>query len=841
MQAFYTNVSRAGKFLLVRGHLADGKAFKERISYKPYHFVRCDTPSEYRDTDGNFVSRVDFDSMWDAKDFIEKYADVDNFPVYGFRRYEYNYIYDEYRNQKHDVTKVSVVYIDIECKSEAGFPRPEYADQELTAISLRKGDLKITLGVVDFVSNDPNLVYIKCRDEIDLIYKFLDAWEKLAPDVVTGWNVEFFDIPYLINRITNVLSEDVAKKMSPWNQLRSYSVKDKWGKESSSYEMIGITTLDLMAAYKKFSFKNQESYSLNHIAQVELKEKKLEYEGTLTTLYRDDPQKFIEYNILDNDLVFRIAKKTGLLEQIMEMAYDAGVNFADAFGSVLFWEVIIKNHLLKKGQVVRAVGKRNRKLAPIMGAFVKEPVPKLYKWVVGLDLDSLYPHLIMQYNISPETLVKRVRSLTNSMPISDILDGRLLQDHTIASNIAQGYGYTPNGMFFRNDVRGFLPELMDAYYADRKSFKKKMGKARAEKEKATDPIEITRLEADITRFNNIQMAKKIALNSAYGALSNEWCLWYDLDLAEAITYSGQLAIKWVAKKMNEYFNRLLKTKGLDYVIASDTDSAYLVLDKLVAATFGKDYDKKKVVEFLSKICEEKINPAINEFYDELAKMTNAYENKMSMKVESISETGMWTKKKRYALLMWWDEGVFLNEAAVKIKGLEAVQSSTPAICRTKIKKAVEHVLRGQKNELYDLVNKFEVEFKKASFMEVGATVAPSEIEKYDAGGGKVMPRAPIWVRGAIVYNFALRDHGLERKYRRINNGDKIKYSYMKTPNPYGQNVFAALDELPAELNMSGYIDYDKQFKVEFVGPVNKLANLAGWDIENMNTIESFFA
>lgn len=839
MNEYYTHVYRSGKFLLVRGRTSEGKAFREKVAYKPSHYVPSDDIADCTSLDGKKLRKIDFSSMWEARDFIKKYDGLDNFSIYGFNRYEYNFIYEKYRNQKTDLSKIVVVYIDIECKSERGFPRPEVADQELTVISLRKGDLRITLGTVDYVEHVPNIVYIKCKDEKDLIYKFIDAWKKLDPDIVTGWNIEFFDIPYLYNRITNVLGETEAKSLSPWGLVREYTVKDKFGKEDLAYELVGITTLDLMVVYKKFSFKNQESYSLDYIASVELDAHKVDYTeyGNLTTFYKENPQKFVEYNIEDNDLVFRIAKKTGLLEQIMEMAYGALVNFSDVFGSVLFWEVIIKNFLMDSNIAVKTSGKRNHKIGSIVGAFVKEPIPKLYKWVIGLDLDSLYPHLIMQYNISPETLHSRMRSLIEELSIEDILDGRLSENELVQSKIKQNCGYTPNGMFFDNSIRGFLPKLMDKYYADRKHYKGLLEVARREYELANS----TELEALITKYNNIQLAKKIALNSAYGALSNEWCSWYDLDLAEAITFSGQLAIKWVAKKLNESLNQMFGTYDIDYVIASDTDSAYLVMDKLVNKIFGKDeQDKTKIVKFLEKVCKQKINPLIKEIFDELTEITGAYENKMSMKVESISESGMWTKKKKYALLMWWDEGVLLSEPKVKIKGLKSVQSSTPKVCRDKIKKSVEYVLKEKKDELYSLVNDFEKNFLKMSFMEVASTITPSDIEKYADNKTVYGFKTPAHVRAALFYNKMIKENKLDRKYRKINNGDKIKWAYMKVPNPIGQNVFAVYDILPTEFKLEEYVDKTMQFNKEFIEPVNQLAKLAGWDIQNMNNLESFF-
>ena len=838
MKEFYTNVAVSRGQILVRGH-ADGVPFKERVDFSPTHYTITESETGFKSLDGDNLKPIKFDSITEAKNFTSKFSDVEGMrEVFGFDRYAYNYIYEKYRKMEYDTSKISVVYFDIECKSDKGFPSPDLAANELTAISLRKGDLTIVLGTVDYVEHKPDVVYVKCKDETDLIYKFIDVWKKFDPDIISGWNIEFFDIPYLVNRINTVLGEHVSKQLSPWNQVHAYTAHDKFGREQSSYTFVGISTIDMMAAYKKFSFKNQESFSLNYIAHVELGEEKTDYSEyeSLHDFYLKNPQKFIEYNIQDNDLVYRINEKTGLIDQIVELAYSAKVNFADAFGSVLIWEVIIKNYLEDKGIIVPTTRKRNHKKAPIMGAFVKEPVPGRYKWVVGLDLDSLYPHLIMQYNISPETLVQCIRALMERMPIEDILAGKIGTDDIISERLAKGYGYTPNGCFFRNDVRGFLPSLMDTMYTDRKSFKRRMTEAR--KQNNIDPS--PELETLITQLNNRQMAIKIALNSAYGALSNEYCMFYDLNLAEAITYSGQLAIKWIAQELNVYFNKLLHTVDKDYVIASDTDSAYLCLDELVKSVFPEGAPSETIVKFLEKINETKINPLIERTYERLREMTGAYEQKMSMKVESISEVGIWKKKKKYALAMWWDEGVFLKEVKVKIKGLEAIQSSTPELCRDGIKKALKFILFDEKDKLLQLIDDYELKFRAASFEEIAATAGVSDMEKYYDPNTIFKKGCSFHTRGALLYNKLIKEKKIDHLYQKIQSGDKIKYCYMKTPNPVQQNVFSVFNRFPKELGLEKYIDYDTQFEKEFKGPIDGLAQVVGWDINNNATLEAFF-
>ena len=400
--------------------------------------------------------------------------------------------------------------------------------------------------------------------------------------------------------------------------------------------------------YKKFTYKAQESYRLDYIAEVELGQKKLDHSefDTFKDFYTKGWQKFIEYNIVDVELVDRLEDKMKLIELALTMAYDAKVNYADVFYQVRMWDNIIYNYLKKRDIVIppKIRSDKNEKYA---GAYVKEPIPGKYDWVVSFDLNSLYPHLIMQYNISPETLLdERHPTATVDRILAEEINFELYKDNAVCAN----------GAMYRKDVRGFLPELMEKMYGDRVIFKKRMLQAKQEYEKTPTKA----LEKEIARCNNIQMAKKISLNSAYGAIGNQYFRYYKLANAEAITLSGQVSIRWIEQKMNEYLNKLLSTTEEDYVIASDTDSIYLNLGPLVDKFLGnKSGDKAAVVELLDKICEDKFEPYIDQCYQNLATYVSAYDQKMQMKRENIADRGIWTAKKRYILNVWDSEGVAL--------------------------------------------------------------------------------------------------------------------------------------------------------------------------------------
>jgi DNA polymerase elongation subunit (family B) len=314
---------------------------------------------------------------------------------------------------------------------------------------------------------------------------------------------------------------------------------------------------------------------------------------------------------------------------------------------------------------------------------VKDPQVGMHKWVMSFDLNSLYPHLIMQYNISPETLVSQNK-------IQKMSVDKLLNKEFDTTKLNKNHTITPNGALFRTDKRGFLPELMQSMYDDRVKYKRLLLQAKQEYENTKNP----KLLKDISKYNNIQMAKKISLNSAYGALGNVWFRYYDLLVAEAITTSGQLSIRWIERSLNKYLNELLATDNEDYVIASDTDSVYITFDKLVNKVFKKGTDTTKIVAFMDTIARDKIEPFIDQSYQDLAKYVNAYEQKMQMAREAIADKGIWTAKKRYILNVWDMEGVKYKEAQLKIMGIEAVKSSTPAPCRAKIKEGLSIIMNG---------------------------------------------------------------------------------------------------------------------------------------------------
>ena len=828
---FYTSVQQAGNTILVRGY-DHGRQFSDRVKFNPTLFLPTEKPSEWKTLDGKRVRPVLQGTIKDARQFVDTHKEMEDFPVYGQTRYNNQYILQEYPwdEMKFDMNQIRIFTLDIETGAENGFPDIETADQEILLISLKDSHTgRITVfGSRPYEAKDPDVDYLEFKTEVGLLKAFLHFWISNFPDVITGWNVQLFDIPYIIKRIERVIGEKESKMISPWKSILYREIYIK-GRKQIAYDISGISCLDYLELYKKFTYTNQESYRLDHICSVELGAKKLDHSeyDTFKEFYTKNWKKFVDYNIIDVRLVDQLDDKMKLIELAITMAYDAKVNFEDVYSQVRMWDNIIYVYLSKRNLVIppKHESRKDNKYA---GAYVKEPTPGIYDWVVSFDLNSLYPHLIMQYNLSPETL-KDHRHPTATVD-------RLLNKELELFDLC-GQTLCANGTFYDTNKRGFLPELMDKIYQERTIYKKRMLKAKQEYEKNPS----TDLKKEIARCNNIQMARKIQLNSAYGAIGNEHFRYYRLEIAEAITMSGQLSIRWIQNHMNEYLNKLLSTEKEDYVIASDTDSIYLNLGPLVDKFFSnKSGDKAAIVTILDKICQEKLEPFIERSYEELATYVAAYEQKMKMKRENIADRGIWTAKKRYILNVWDSEGVRYAEPKMKICGMETARSSTPAFFRDKLLKAYDIIINEDNDVLIDYIDKVKEDTKKEECVNIAFPRGVNGLKKYKSGSDIYSKGTPIHVRGALLYNHHVSRNKLTHKYPLIQEGEKIKFLYLKTPNPIQENVISFFQNLPPEFNVEKYVDFNKQFEKSFFEPLKNVLECIGWDYERSVSLLSFF-
>ena len=836
---FYTHVHVNKNKILIRG-IKDGRAYKKVVSYSPYLFIPSKTGNtKFRTVFGRAVDKMDFDSIYDAKDFSKTYDSTAGFNVVGSTNYLYNYIYDTFRGEiKYDPALVSVVSLDIETKigKEDIATAIETTPNEITGITISRSGHKTSFGLKPFDADGTGVKYYHCASEVDLLKSFVTVLNSVeySPDVLTGWNIEFFDVPYLVRRIMKVLGEDYVKQLSPWGMIRPYEVEVK-GRKIASYELIGLSVLDYLALYKKFTYSQQETYKLDHIAHVELDERKVDYKDlgytNLNDLWDRNHQLFMEYNIQDVELIDRLEEKLKLIELVFTLAYMAKVNYTDTLGSVKIWEVYIHNFLMDRNIVIEKSRSSNM-ATEFAGGYVKDVQVGMHNWVVSFDLDSLYPHLIMHYNISPETFIQRIPNFYS-------VDQLLKRDVSIDDDgHSMDFAYTANGCVYDREKQGFLPEIMEKLYAGRSVYKKQMIEVKKEYEKTKE----SNLLKEVARLNNLQMALKIFLNSAYGALGNRYFFWFDVNHAEAITLSGQLSIRWVSDDVNDYLNKLCGTKGVDYIVANDTDSLYVCLETLVEKFFDDQSDKEKIVTWLDKFCSTKLQEVINKSFEELATYLNAYQQKMRMKRETIADKAIWTAKKRYVMNAWDVEGVRYKEPKLKMTGIEAIKSSTPSSCRDAIKAALNIIMTKDEKTLQTYVADFKEKFKTLPFYEISAPRGVSNVDEYVARTGASLFRTgtPINAKGAILYNHLIKKLNLEDKYELIGNGDKIRYCYLKSPNPHGINVIACPGDLPGEFHLSRYLDHDLQFAKSFLSPMEIILNSIGWQSEQRSTLEDFF-
>ena len=844
MSNFYTNVICVGNNILYRG-VENGRRVKLRVGYTPTMFLPSKKETKWKTLHGEYLDEVPMGSIRDCRDFIKRYEDVENFKIYGNTRYEYAYIADEFKGAiDWDQTKINIAVIDIEVGSENGFPDPYKANEPITAIAVKTldGDMKV-YGCGSFNNNRDDVTYIKCRDEYDLCKRFLDDWKYNTPDIITGWNTRFFDIPYLINRFVKILGEDEMKYLSPWGivQERKSNIK---GRELISYEIYGISSLDYIELYKWFApgGKSQDSYRLDNIAYIELGKKKLSYDEfeNLHQLYKLNYQKFIEYNIVDVELIVELEAKLKLIELSLTLSYDTKSNYGDVFTQTRMWDAIIYNYLLERNIVVPP-NETSVKDGAFEGAYVKDPQVGVHNYVASFDLNSLYPHLMMQYNISPETIVEVGDYDANMRQIiSDGVNVDKMLTKEVDTSKLQGVTITPNGQFFRTDKQGFLPKMLEEMYEDRKKFKKMMISAKQEYEKETDANKKYELKKKIARYDNLQLAKKVSLNSAYGAMGSQYFRFYDLRLALGVTSAGQLSIRWIEEKINKYMNDLLKTNGVDYVIASDTDSIYLRLGELVDKVYSKKTDVNQLISFMDRVCEDKIQPYIDKSYQELATYVNAYSQKMQMKREGLSNKGIWTAKKRYILNVYNNEGVQYAEPQMKVMGLEMVKSSTPSSIRDKMKQVIKLMVTGTEDDVQEFIADFRKEFRTLPIEEISFPRSVNGLKTYTDKAQIYTKGTPIHVKGALLYNYLLNKHNLTNKYPKVQEGEKLKFTYLIQPNPINDTVISYPSRLPTEFGLDNYIDYELQFEKAFLDPIKIILDCIDWQVEKTSSLADFF-
>ena len=825
MSEFYTSILPWGNNLLVRG-VKDGERYTKKEKFKPTLFVKSNKPtdSKWKSLYGETLVPLYFDEMKEAKEFLQQYKDVDDFPIYGNAGFNYQYISKTYpKDVPYQLKHIKIVSLDIEVASEEGFPDPTSASEEVLLITIkdRQTKKKITFGSRPFdVStikhfDSAGYEYVKCKNEIDLLTTFLNFWHNEIPDIITGWYVQSFDIPYLVNRITRILPENSARNLSPWKNVSERMITIN-GREIQTYDIQGVSQLDYMDLYKKFIPDKPENYKLDTITKLVLKKGKLENPyASHKEFYTKDWPLYVEYNVVDTERVDQLEAKLRLIELIITMAYDAKCNYNDVFSPVRMWDCILYNYMLDHN-IAPPQPKINIERT-IEGAYVKIPAPGKYRYIVSVDATSMYPSTMMQYNMSPETLVKMRTDIT--------VNGMVEGSYDLSELKETNHTMTANGAIFRRDKKGMIPTVVQKVFDERLFNKKKQLDAEAEYERTKDE----NLKNDIARYENIQKAKKTQLVSLYGATANPYFRFYDARIAEGITMTGQYMIRYISQTINEYLNKICGTEDVEFVFYNDTDSCYVHLAPLIDKMFPNEQPPpEKIIDVMDAICKDNLNPVIAKACNRLGDYTNAFENKLEFKRELLCDVGIWSVKKRYALSVWDKEGVRYKQPEIKVTGLQSKSTTTPELVRGKLKDVWKLCLSGKEDQLHEFVLNFEKEFDLLPPEDVAFPKGVNGIDKYGDTKDIYKKGTPIHVRGSLLYNHWIKQKKLIKEFELIREGDKIKYVYLREPNPIGENVIAFPSVLPKALELHEYIDYTTQFEKTFIGPIDAVAEGIKW-------------
>jgi DNA polymerase elongation subunit (family B) len=840
---FYTSVSRMGNSLLIRGYDGDGVKVAEKVKYRPRMYLPSkDRDSEWKALDGTPLEAIQFETMREVKDFASQYEGIQSFKMFGNDRHIPAFIQTQWPQEiKFRRELIDVMSLDIETEIGDGFPDPGNPKNPITAIAAKSSRRNhcVVWGLKPYdpeksIIKKYTIEYRQFRSEREMLVNFAEWFSnpENCPDVITGWNIRTFDCPYLVHRIALLLGEDMSKRLSPWGMIESDTITIK-GRQNIIVEIVGVQQLDYLDLFQKFTLQTygqQESYKLGHIAMVVLGDTKLDYDdvGSLKALYENDYQKFIDYNITDTLLVDRMEEKLGLITLVLTMAYLGGVNYTDTLGTTAIWDSIIFRRLaLKK---IAIPPRENSAKGDYPGGYVKDPMCGMHHWVMSFDLNSLYPLLMVQYNMSPETLVPY-------QTVSGVSPDSILSTHRVDipdNNLA----IAANGAAFRRDKLGIFPEIIEELYDRRVNLKKDMikNKQLLEKTDKANLPERTIIEKEIARLETMQMAVKILLNSLYGACGNKYFRYFNLQVAEGITLSGQLVSQWAQQHLNIALSKFLGDKGVkDRVIAMDTDSLYLAANDIV-----EKFKPNDPVKFLDEFGSKFVEPVFTEAFVNLASITNAYKNRMAMKREAIADRGIWTAKKRYILNVHNNEGVQYAKPKIKIVGIEAIKSSTPAVCRDAFKLMFESIMTKTEPQVQDDLIKFRTEFFAMPPEKIAFPRGVSDVSGYASASTVYAKGCPINSRAALLYNHAIKSKGLQNKYELIRNGSKIKYIYLKKRNPINENVIGFINKLPPELELHHYIDYDTQFEKTFLDPLKIILDAIGWQAEPVGSLDEFF-
>lgn len=899
MQEFYLTVEQAGDTLFERYIDKNGREQTREITYAPCMFMHTNEQTKYKDIYGKYCQKKQFETMREANQWMKRMDDM-GLEALGMDDYKLSYLSDKYPHEiQYDSTKIRVANFDIEVTSPDGFPEPAEAKWPVDAIThydsiddkfyvfdllnsvngdVGEWSLKIARKMQDEGGDElpeeisDKIVYMPFNDEKDMMLQYLTFWNEKTPVVLTGWNVESFDVPYVYNRLKNLFGEKVAKRLSPHRRVRIKEIENMYGMRQI-VQLYGISMLDYIDLYKKFSFTNQPSYSLDYVSEYELKVGKLAYDGPISKLRETNHQRYISYNIIDVYRVVQIDMKRQFINLSLSMGYYAKMQIQSVFSPIKTWDAIIFNSLKRADKVIPQ--QQSHPVLPYPGAFVKEPIPNAYRFVMSFDLTSLYPSIIRQVNISPETLAGQFKL----HPLHEYIAGT-------APRPSDVYSCSPNGMMYDKSYQGVIPEEITKVFNQRKEHKGYMLAAQRNveliKEALNNPARSLNPEPEVDyRFDfndsmkdelhnlsetvlkammfkcertevagmTAQINRKLLINSLYGALGNVWFRYYDLRNATAITTFGQMALQWIERKVNEYLNKTLGTVDHKFVLYGDTDSIYVSADKILEKVgLDKFRDTNHYVDFLDKFARERMEPAIDAAFREMCEYMNNKEHLMFMDREAIAGPpldskgigGFWTGKKRYALNVWDMEGTRFVEPKLKIMGLETQKSSTPKAVQKALKECIRRMLQEGEESLQEYFKEFNKEFNELNYISIAGVSSANNIIKYD-DNGYPGHKCPYHIKGCLAYIRATKG---DLTIPQIVDGEKVYVLPLRQGNPFGEVCISWPSgiELPLAIRdqVLGWMDYNALFQKTFIKPLTGFTEAAKLDYEKKASLFDMF-
>jgi len=852
---FYTNVSLIGEKIHVR-YVENGTKKQNKIKFAPSYFLPKRN-GEFRSLTGEPFAEVPCDSIADYRKKISNMDDLSKEKLSGNPKLEFDFIYRYFEDDiDFDMSLINIAYLDIEVYANDGkFPEPRDANYPINAISMRMNGVTnvfaLKFNAKSTYENQREDIKVKLYEHEEiLLSEFLEFWKRSEIDIISGWNVSNFDITYICRRIEKLFGSKSLRSLSPYGMVYSYEKKNGYDDVDLIFSIKGLSQMDYLALYKKFTFTNQESYKLDYIANIELGDRKTDVSDydNLFELYEKDFQLFLDYNIQDTELIEKLDQKMKLMEIGLGLAYFSKVNFEDIFSPMRYWENIIQNYLFEQKIVNPIAKKKNTKSEKFGGAFVFEPIPQRAEQVVSFDFTSLYPSVMMAFNISPECIVDE-----SEISIEEILDRKA----DLKDDYERDLVVAANGVRFTKEKMGFIPALVARMLDLRKDYKIKMleNKKQIEtlKKSGGDPEKIQECQRLVVAFNNKQMVTKVAANSFFGICGLQHFRFYDIRLAEAITFSAQAANRFVERYIKKYLNETFQfEEEKTFTVYGDTDSQYFQLDPIIEK-LAKNKTKEEKLELAKKIGYSKLTEKIDQAIGEFNEYLNVYRPELSMKLEAVG-SGVFIAKKKYILSLVHFEGVDYTEPQLKMTGVEAVKAAaTPNVCRKSLTDCAKIILYQTEDDLIKYVENFRKEWNSFEPHQIAFPKGISDLHKYynadteenfHAGvfgtGSLHKKGCPIHVRAAISYNYLIRKHGLVLYYNEIKSGSKMKYVFLRDEKITGENVIGFISKLPKELNLHEIVDYNKQFEKAFLSPLEIMLKPIGWQHEKKKDLFSYF-